>query len=240
MSYTRRRRHRAKQEDAFDDAFDSGLPDIVQRAFPVGASFFANFNGSVNGTAGLGDLTGTPVGGAKASAGRLDLGGETVKYVDYDAHLNADSQQVGTLRCDLSPNYAGTPDSRQVSCFILRDHSDPKNAMGFFHKEGDGTLRITALNSAGSIIFSSSLGVWAPVAGKFYSIELNWDITAGATRLFVNGTQFGSTVTSTGVRDGNINLLRLGSNDTALQTSDFKLDNVTVFPTVQHTENFIL
>ena len=58
-------------------------------------------------------LTGTGVGGAAISGNRLDLAHNDVRYVTYDANLNADMQDVGAIKFKVTPNYSGSPDSNQ-------------------------------------------------------------------------------------------------------------------------------
>jgi hypothetical protein len=78
---------------------------------PADATFGANYNSNINGNWGDGVLIGTPVGGASVLGGKLDLAHNDVRYVDYDADLNADSQQTGCIRFKVTPNYTGGPPS---------------------------------------------------------------------------------------------------------------------------------
>src|SRR4030042_74287 len=72
------------------------------------------------------------------------------------------------------------------------------------------TIRIK--DSAGADIIFTSAGSYSPTSGVPFEIELNMDLTSGATRLFINGTQLGSTITTTGTRGSSIGLLRMGSD----------------------------
>jgi hypothetical protein len=73
-----------------------------------------------------------------------------------------------------------------------------------------------------------------------YEFELNWDITAGASRLFVNGKQFGATITATGVRNSSIGLLRVGGgyDSTSPLASNFGIEKLIIFNTVQNTADY--
>lgn len=204
---------------------------------PSGATFHANYNADVDGNWGDGVLTGTPVGGASVSGGKLDLTGGTLKYVDYDANLNADSQQVGAIRFKYTPNYSGSPAT--VRNFLTISKAvDSTNLITVWHDSG-GYIRLQIRDSANvSIIAGVALGTWAPTDGIEYEFELNWDITTGATRLFIDGNQFGATQTGTGIRSDSINLLRIGSDFLGIESPNFKIDDFIIYSTVQHTANY--
>lgn len=204
---------------------------------PAGATFHANYNSDVNGNWGGGVLTGTPIGGAAVSGGKLDLAHDDVRYLDYDADLNADSQQTGCIRFTVTPNYSGTPAATQVFFRIDKANGDTTNEVLIAHKD-DGTLLLRIQNSVDASIIDASMGAWSPVSATEYEFEINYDITTGATRLFIDGIQTGSTETGTGTRDDNIGLIRIGANITGTTTSNFLFDNLIIFSTVQHTEDY--
>ena len=98
-----------------------------------------------------------------------------------------------------------------------------------------------AKDQNGATIFQSSLGNWYPIAGNSYEFEINYDLTNGATRVFIDGVQKGNTLSNTGVRSSNIRLLRIGKatnkNDTTW-SANFKIDNLLVFSSPQHTSDY--
>jgi hypothetical protein len=205
---------------------------------PGNATFHANYNSNINGNWGGGTLTGNAVGGASVSGGKLDLKGGTVQYVDYNADLNADSQQVGTIRFKLTPNYSGTPAGSRAIFNISKAAGDNDNTIYLYHSV-IGPLYLTIIDSTGAYILNTAnLGGWSPVLGTEYEFELNWDITTGATRLFIDGVQKGSTQTATGTRDSGIGLLRIGGNLSGTVTSDCEINDLIIFSTVQHTANY--
>jgi hypothetical protein len=205
-------------------------------ARPAGATFYAPYTNSIDGSWGDGVVTGTPSGGAGIDSGALDLTYNDVRYVDYDADLNADSQQVGCRRILIEPNWSGSPASNQFIISNGQGASSNNNLIRIYVTTA-GNLTVSISNSAGTTIGTIS-GAWSPTAGVIYEIEYNFDITAGASRLFVNGTQLGSTSTNTGTRDANIGLLRIGSDVFAGQTSNFKIHDVLIFDSVQHTTDY--
>lgn len=204
---------------------------------PANSTFFASYETTINGSWGDGDLTATVTGGATISGGYLDLTG-TGDFVDYDADLNADSQQTGAIRLIFQPNYSGTPSTRGNIFTISQASGSTNNTITVAHLETTGDLRISILSNLGANIVAADLGVWSPTSGVDYEFELNYDITVGATRLFVDGTQFGSTQTGTGTRSININLLRVGANPLSTQDINGKIGYFLVFNAVQHTADY--
>jgi hypothetical protein len=215
-----------------------GQQELLDRR-PPNSTFYASYVSNINGNWGGGVLTGTPFGGASVIAGRLYLAANDLRYVDYDANLNADSQQTGCIRInDLRTGYNGIPATTQNFVTITKASGDNDNAVWIKHLSGTGNLNTQIRDATGGIIASITWGAWAPVAGTSYEIELNWDTTTGATRLFINGVQFGATNAAVGVRDANIALFRIGSDLNAGDTSFFTLGGILVFDAVQHTTNY--
>jgi hypothetical protein len=178
-----------------------------------------------------GTKTGTATGGASVSGGRLDLTGGTTQYVDYDANLNADSQQVGCLRFRLTPNYSGSVASAENFISIGKSNALINRVTIF-----QFTTRLYArvYNSTGALLLEIK-STWNPASGTTYEIELNWDLTTGATRLYVDGSQLSTTSTATGTRSADIDNFRIGSNYNGTVSSNFYIEDVIYFNTVQHT-----
>ena len=205
---------------------------------PTDATFGALYDTTVDGTFGGGVLTGTAVGGAAISANALDLTGGTVKYVDYDADLNADSQQEITFRFKLIPNYNGGAPATACLFYRCQAAGVNNNGIGLYHLPSS-SLDLELTDSSGSIILSKVLGPWAAVSGQEFEFEVNIDYSgAGTHRIFIDGIQFDGTQTATGTISSNINLLRVGCDFAGLFTNDIKIDDFIVFDTVQHTANY--
>lgn len=227
---------------AGDYNFDSSKIEFV----PAGARLIdkhpdgtcgATYNSDINLLWGGGTLTGTAVLGAGVSGGKLNLIFSDARYVDYDANLNADTQQVGAIKFKLTPNYTGSPAANKSFVTICKAASDGINYITPYHTTTGGFM-VVVNDSTGSAIFNTNFGAWSPTSGVEYEIEFNWDITIGASRLFIDGVQLGSTETSTGTRDSNIGLLRVGSNFTGVLVSNFKIDDLVIYDAVQHTANY--
>jgi hypothetical protein len=222
--------------DAAKAEFVGGVVQQIDKR-PANATFYAPFSIGINGAWGNGILAGTATGGASVSGGKLDLKGNTIQYVDFDADLNNDSQQTGCWRFRYTPNYSGAPTTSQI---ILRvDESVPagtNNGIIILH-ESAGGLRYVIRDSTGTFIVDVS-AVWNPTLGQEYEIELNYDITTGANRIFIDGTQLGTTDTNTGIRSSAIGNFRIGSNVDGTNTANFEIRDVLIFSTVQHTTNY--
>ena len=102
--------------------FDSGqMKQKSQR--PTDSTFVAKLSSNINGNYGDGVLTGTAFGGATVVSGWLDLNQGDVRGVDFDANLNADSQQLFSAKFKIKPGWTGaTPPFAQT--FLCITHSD--------------------------------------------------------------------------------------------------------------------
>jgi hypothetical protein len=199
-------------------------------------TFYANYTSNINGTWGDGTLTGTATGGAGVSGGKLDLAGAT-KYVNYPGASNADSAQTLCVRMLATPKYSGTPADHRYFFSIAKATSDIDNLIQLYHNSA-GNIAIAIYDSTGTVIKNSDFGAWSPTADTEYEIELNVDITTGATRLFIDGTQKGSTLTETGTRDTTIAHFGIGVAYNEAKKTDMLFDDILIFSTVQHTANY--
>jgi hypothetical protein len=206
---------------------------------PQGSTFFATFKSDLNGNYGGGTLTGTPQGSAAIANGQLDLNYSDWRYVDFDAKNNADSQQKGAIKFKVTPNYAGAPLADHSFINECKADSASNNMIDIMHHSGDAKMVLTAVDKNNALVFQTPIGVWNPVAGTEYEMELDYDFTTGATRFFIEGVQLGSTIVSTLLRDSNIGLFRVGSNYDHTHVSNFYIKDVVVFSDVQHTVDYI-
>jgi len=205
---------------------------------PAGATFFASYDSDINGNWGDGTTTGTGTGSPTITSNTLDLTGGT-KYVSYNALSNASSAQTLCVRMTIIPNYTGSPGTKQGLFAISKVADTRDNGILLDHDSG-GNILIAIYNDANGAISSTNFGAWSPTAGTTYEFEFNMDITTGATRLFIDGTQKGSTIVSTGTRNSaNIGLLRIGNTwNASLSSSNFKVGYIQIFSAVQHTGNY--
>ncbi len=206
---------------------------------PTGATFYNGFHTGANGEYGQGVLTGTPTGSVTFGTYYADFSVGTRQSISYAALANASFQQVGTVRFQVIPLYSGSPSQNQFFFSIGAAANSDHNLIEFVHTTG-GVLDFLICNSSGATIATSNTVAWNPTAGTTYEFEIDIDITAGATRVFLQGIQQGATLLGTGVRSSAITTLMLGNYVTSpiASVSNFKLTNFIVFNSVQHTANF--
>ncbi len=198
--------------------------------------FFARLKSSVTADSAVGSTTGTFTGTASFFKNMLQLDG-TPEYLSYSAAGgNANFAQVGCIKISVS-----NPSGPIVS--ISKSTTDNKNLLELSF-DADG-YTLTVRDQAGTAFINGViLGGYdfGAINGGIDHLELNYDFTVGATRLFRNGVQVGATITSTGTRDAaNINFLRVGNNfDVSLiaRAQVMYVSDLQVYNTVQHTEDF--
>ena len=210
---------------------------ILKDIRPTGSTCAAMYDSSIDLSWGDGVLTGSGTGSPVITAGQLDLTGASNQYVDYDADLNADSQQVGCMRATIIPNYSGNPGNQQYFFGVFYAHDNGTNIVQIYQLT-NGNMTFQCKSGTGSLVFQANLGNFNPTAGVEYVFEINFDLDGGASRFFINGVQQGSTRGETATRSSSIGLLRVGQHvNGSSGQSDFKVDNFTYFSTVQHTSN---
>lgn len=225
-----------------DDAEFVGGQVQQKAQLQSGETFRALYGSSIDANYAAGSPTGTAVGGASVSSGKLDLKGGTTKYVDYDGEDNAPQGNTGALRFKLTPNYSGAPATdTQFFVGMSQGPSNNNNFVAVQHDAVSGNIRINFVDNGG-VSRSVILPAWSPTSGVEYEFELNWDTNVGvaARRLFINGVQHGTTDTTAFTR-GSTSHIRVGTNPTNPSTSfqpNFEIDDVQIFDTVQHTANY--
>lgn len=205
---------------------------------PANATFGINYSVNQNATWGDGNLAGILVGaGASVAGGKLTISG-TTSFAYYASASNMNIQQVGAIKFKFTPSWSGNP-SMQSFLFNSGGTDSPyKNQIAIFHTSTGG-LYVNARNNTGAIIFSRGYGTWSPIAGTTYEIEFNLDVTTGASRLFIDGTQFGVTETATGTRDlTDCTIVMIGNSATGTYGAAGSYDDIIFYDAVQHTSNY--
>lgn len=221
--------------------FTGGLVRQKDQRNYSNASFEASYNSVINGTRGLGVLTGTPINGATITGAKLNLTGG--RSVNYDANLNADGQQTLCIKFKVTPNFTGAPPTDYPLITICKSNGDSDNIV-MIRLQSNGQLQVFIQDFNGAVIINSLQGVWNNISGIRYEFGLNVDITSGATRLFVENKitgiceQFGSTLTDTGTRDSNIAFLNVGGNYNNIQFWDGYIEDLVIFNSVQNTTDY--
>lgn len=222
--------------------FDSTLLEFSGSAVrlkdlrPANATFHSKFE-TKDANWGDGVLTGTLNNSATVSSGVLNLpsGAAARNMINWGGASNTPSGNTGCVRFTFTPNYTGAPSSSRHIFVMSAAESDIDNMVRIQHI---GTnLRIDLYNSTGTSILTSQTGnTFSPVAGTPYEIELNWDVTAGEIRLFINGALINGTQAGTGTM-GARTLLRMGNDYTSSSSDglDGTIDDLIIFDAVQHT-----
>jgi hypothetical protein len=226
-----------------DYTFDSALVEVsgtnaqLKSLIPTNGTLGSMFSTSIDATWGNGVLTGTANAGAVISGGKLDCTGGLDKWVSYAALANASTAtQTGCIRFKYTPNYSGIPSSIRELISIHKT-ANAKNLISLKHLSGSGNLQFWVYSNTLSQIINFVPISWLPVSGTEYEFEINWDLTAGATRIFLNGSQIGATQIQTGTRDTDIDYIKVGGYYTS-STSDGYFKDVIIYSTVQHTSNY--
>lgn len=206
----------------------AGLARLKQN--PNGATFWANFGSGVDADYAAGSVTGTLTGGALVAGGLLDLRGAT-RFATWASASNFPNTQVGTIRLKVKPNYSGAP--AMIQAWFDAHKPTNESRLALYHSS-DSTLHLAAWDSAG-VLSDIDFGGWSPVAGQTYEIELNYDFTAGATRVFIDGVQFGTTKANTLTRLNEVLTIKVGNLRDGEGEANFQLDSIVIFPVVKHT-----
>ena len=181
----------------------------------------------------------------------------------FPLNNNGDSIDSGVKNCGAgSVHFSSAPgfvrysgggevvQTGTISLYAYIDSSAPSTSIFLFDLNswttGDGEIQIFVNRGSGDAVCyiedSSGIGIVSITAFSAFSldtwhhVELDFDITGGATRLFIDGTQVGGTKTNTGNRSVITNYLDIGHYSGS--GKDFYIDDVQVYNTVRHTTNF--
>lgn len=202
---------------------------------PANALFYASYTIDENASWSIGSEVGTLHNGASIDDGTLDCQGAN-EYVEYENTGNV-GLNVGTINIRFSVPYSGNPASNNfIYCEAIGAGSNNHNAFYLLHQAG-GNLQLYAFNNAGSLILAKNLGVWSPTADQIYTFSLNYDFSSDV-RLFIDGTQQGTTGNPSDVRTSFVGKILLGTGLALTEESYVKYYDVLFYSTVQHTSNY--
>jgi hypothetical protein len=175
-------------------------------------------------------------GSVTLSNGKLVLGEGSDNYVRYSAVGNANFTQQGTIRFKYTPNYATLPIN---NTFIYNSGAGYHLNEIMLYQTTASVLVLAIYNSLGGVIINSSLGTWIYKQYQEYEFEISIDISNGATRLFIDGKQFGSTQTTTGIMTNTSSVIQIGSwLYGGGRFSNFSIRDLEIFDNVQHTTDY--
>lgn len=208
---------------------------------PVNALSWATYNNNIDLNYGDGVRTGTGVGSPlpTITTNKLDLTGNIIRYVDYDANQNAQMVQTGTIKFKITPDYQYTPPNNRTIFCLCEQPGSNKNLIQLTHLATlNRVLRFELYDFQGSLIISDTFTGWPGISTDEIEIQINFDLNAGIVRYFRNGTRV-KTNTISGVRDSNTGLLRIGSDYTGVSKADFFINDFIVYSAVENTSTYI-
>lgn len=219
----------------------SVLRPLATRPDPTHSLIGASFSTNLNGEWGVGTLSVTALDQAAVSGGKLNLSDTGAGTC---AKLNPDNFstviQTGAIRFKFTPLYSTRPTDTVQVLFETGKSGTNANKIILYHGFSPNHLVLNTYDSAGSLIGGIDGGTFNCVAGTEYEIEVNFDFTTGATRLFVDGVQVGSTLTATGTRTYDAAMeWGIGNNPISLAwKTQIQVRDLIVFDAVQHTSNY--
>jgi len=209
----------------------------VARQIDPGITFAHHF-AALDASWGDGTLTHTVIGATPSVSSNRLIGDQSdIRGIKFPTASNFANTDVGAIRFIVRPNYSGTPAAVRMF-FDIGNATNTVNRIRVLHNSAGGVIQATVYASSGAVIAEVNQA-WSPTAGQEYEFELNWDVTAGATRLFIDGTQFGTTQVGTGTRTlASLTNIWLNTNRVETSTSNQDLGSFAIFSAVQHTANY--
>lgn len=165
-------------------------------------------------------------------------------HLSWDGTSNADFAQVGCVEFEFACQVSQFTNTATL-LNISQAAASQNNAIEVEYTIA-GNILLTVRDSTGTAFINGvTVGnVGTTVNGvsgflRTFHFELNYDFTAGATRVFINGKQCGATIATTGTRTTAIDLIRLNGDEAGNQSRDLiKYRNFRIFNAVQHTADF--
>jgi hypothetical protein len=121
--------------------------------------------------------------------------------IRYNSGSLVDSGLTGSVSFYMKTdvNYSNPP-TNTVTLAHLYGSSANADIIKLYHFTS-GYLKLQCTDVTRAVLFDVNLATFSPIAGTEYFISIDWDLTNGSTKVFINGTQFGSTITAVGARD---------------------------------------
>lgn len=226
--------------------FNNGMHvSLYDNAIGANVYLYCNFTDSMDANFCVGEGDALIRGNPYVSGGNLVLSGSN--SIGFKKE-NCPIKGIGAFRIKIIPSYSGSPASNQYFLSIGDLSGLDKNTINIFHNTS-GNLIAEVYDELGNKIVMIS-GAFSPTSGTTYEIELNLDMSngylfrSGASRLFLDGTQVGSTSTTIlnkrqkRYRTRDFQYINLGTDRLHSVDANFSISEFIIFKAVQHTANY--
>jgi len=170
---------------------------------------------------------------SKFGGGSLNLLGNGEKRVTYNISNATTMTQTGTIDFFFKFDYTGTPTSN-VMLFDLYNGTTNANRIQIYHGI-DGNFHCRIFDQTVSLAFDISFA-WAADT-DWHNISFNFDGNLGASRVFIDGNQYGATSAATFTRTP-VGVGYIGIGASTGYVSDHYVDDLAVFNVAQFTANY--
>jgi len=158
-------------------------------------------------------------------------------WLIYTSNALIDIGQIISLRCVITPNYAGIP-THNIGILNCGTYGTYNNLIELYHENTVGNLVLLVYDSSGIVIVNQTVGVWSPVIYTQYEILINVNVTSGVNQVFINGFQLGITNTNIGVRTSG-SVIQVGSNlFNRTYYSNFNIKNFIIYSSAPFTSDY--
>ena len=164
----------------------------------------------------------------------MNTDGLTTTTLKYPTGNSVDGGQTGSMSCYFitNANYTNPPTNTVLIMQLFGSSANGSNKIQLYHFTS-GYLKLQCIDQNGTQICDTQLVPFTPVAGTPYFISVDWDFTAGNTQVFLNGSQIGSTITTTGTRTFSINMI-----SSCPSTASYSWGFVQIYTTKQYTTTY--
>lgn len=215
--------------------FASGTLDHWSPRIPENSIWWAKFSENANANYGPGDKTGTLIGSAAITNGKLSMLGNVKASCDFDGSFLNQFANRFTVEFDYYPGYTGPP-TASVDFFSSSKETTSKKSMVRMHHNSNGSIYLYFYDDNGSTIAVQNVGTPpAPfVAGEKYQISFNCimgSITESSA-LYIDGkltTNPGGATPIPESRAADLGSMRVGASDGVSPKPDAEFANMIFY-----------
>lgn len=203
-----------------DGAAYSGVSLVAENYVSLNADYTVGAEGLVAATSGT----------VAISSGKAKLTGGTTPRLVYPVDSTNDGGQTGAVRLKFTPAFSGAPPQAFGIEFTSSDGTTEVLSVQF---ETNGDVRFAVfVGGIGKTVSGYVKTGFSAVAGREYAVEMDWDFTGNAHRLFIDGVSAGAvTCSATRTKVGAGGKLRVYSG----LATDLLVRDLMLFTAVQHT-----